>query len=320
MNIIIYIILLSLTLISFFTPNLFFMWLFLEISSLLFCIYLNINSNKIYSIMYFLISCMTSILIIYYLLNWSNSNTIILLFSLWMKLGLFPLNSWMNFLMKNINYNSLILLLTIMKCIPMFMFLNFIMFNYNILFILTLMTIPPVLLSFNTSSFPLLMNYSSMYNIPLMLIFSYMNLNFMLTYMIIYMLSTLMIILLLKQFNLLFKNSLNLELNYKNKILYNLSMFMYAQLPPFTPFIIKWNLIEFMNFYSYMSIMIMMIIMSSLIMTFNYLNFYNNNFFLSNFKIGHKINFYKKSNSIIMLISYPSLFMFSMFIIYLLMN
>nr|ALO64367.1 NADH dehydrogenase subunit 2 [Seladonia tumulorum] len=321
MNIIIYIILLIITLISFFTPNLFLMWLFLEISSLLFCIYMNINSLKIYSIMYFLISCLTSILIIYCFLNLFNSNiNYILLFSLWMKLGLFPLNSWMNFLMKNINFNSLILMLTILKCIPIFMFLNFINLNYNILIFLILMILPPVMFSFNTSSLTLLMNYSSMYNIPLMLIFSYLNMNLMLTYMIIYMLSTLMILLMLKELNLFYKNSLTMKLNFKNKMSYNLMMFMYSQLPPFTSFMIKWNLIESMMLNNYLSMLTMLIIISSLMMTFNYLNFNSNYFFLTNLKIGHKINYNKKTNTNIMLIMYLSLLMFTMFIIYIFMN
>nr|ALO64785.1 NADH dehydrogenase subunit 2 [Halictus rubicundus] len=309
-----YLNLLSLMILSLLIPNLFFMWMFLEISSMLYTIYLNINSLKIYSIMYFMISSMTSILIIYSFLNKTFNLYInfILLFSLWLKLGLYPLNSWMNFLMKKINFNSLILLLTIIKCIPIFMFLNFIKFNFIILFMLIFFMLPPVIFSMNISSFTLLMNYSSMYNIPLLLIFSYLNFNIMIIYMTIYMTSTLMILLMLKKLNLYYKNSLNLSLNYKNKMFYNLMMFKYSQLPPFLPFIIKWNLINLMLSNNYMIMLSMLIIFSSLLMTFNYLNFNNNNFFLTNSKISHKINLFDSSNLNIMFIMYFSFLTFTL--------
>nr|ALO64873.1 NADH dehydrogenase subunit 2 [Lasioglossum lativentre] len=323
MNLMIYSLMLMMTLFSMFTPNLYFMWMFLEISSLSLSIYLNINSFKIYSIMYFLISSISSILIIFSILNYSpNMNmNYILMFSLWLKLGLFPLNTWMNFMMNKINYKSLLPLLTIIKIIPIIMLLNFTNFNLNIFILLTLILFPPVILSINTSSYPLLLNYSSMYNIPLMLIFSFFNLNFMMSFLLIYMISTIMIILMLKTSNVYYKNSLNLNLNHKNKLFYNMMMFMYSQLPPFSTFILKWNLINFiLNLNFKLSLLIMMIIFSSLIMTFNYLNFNNISYFLSSYKIGHKINQNKNNNIKFQFIMSLSLMSFTLMFIYLFMD
>nr|ARX96640.1 NADH dehydrogenase subunit 2 [Lasioglossum sp. SJW-2017] len=289
--------LIIMTLMAIYTPNLFFMWMFLEISSMSFVIYLNINSIKTYSILYFLISSMSSIMIIFSILTQSymlNFNYL-LMFSIWLKLGLFPLNNWMNFMMKNINYYSLIPLITTMKIIPMLIFIFFIKFNFYIINMLIILTMPPIILSFNTSSYPMLLNYSSMYNMPLILMFSYFNLNMMMIYLIMYMMITIYISLMLNSCSVYYKNSLNLNMMNKNNFFFNLIMFSYAQLPPFSTFIMKWNLVNYIIKTNNNLILIMILmIFFSLLMTFNYLNFNNNNYLMNNMKIGHKINIKKK--------------------------
>nr|ALO64624.1 NADH dehydrogenase subunit 2 [Lasioglossum calceatum] len=278
------------------SPNLFFMWMFLEISSMSFVIYLNINSIKTYSILYFLISSISSIMIMFSFLTQSFMLDInyFLMFSIWLKLGMFPLNNWMNFMMKNINYISLMPLITIMKIIPMMIFIYFIKFNLMIITMLILLSLPPIMFSFNISSYPMLLNYSSMYNMPMIILFSYFNLNLMMTYLIMYMLITIYILLMLNSYSIYYKNSLNINMLNKNNFFFNLMMFSYAQLPPLSTFIMKWNLINYIIKTNNNLILIMMLmILYSLLMTFNYLNF-NNNYFLNNMKIGHKININKK--------------------------
>nr|ALO64839.1 NADH dehydrogenase subunit 2 [Lasioglossum malachurum] len=281
------------------TPNLFFLWMFLEISSMSFVIYLNINSNKTYSILYFLISSISSIIIMFSILTQSfmlNIN-LFLMFSMWLKLGMFPLNNWMNLMMKNINYISLIPLLTTMKIIPILIFIYFINFNMYIITLLITMTLPPIIMSFNTSSYPMLLNYSSMYNMPMILMFSYFNLNLMTIYLIMYMMMTIYILLMLKSSSIYYKNSLNLNMMKKNNLFFKLMMFSYAQLPPFSTFIMKWNLINYIiKTNNNLILILMLMIFYSLLMTFNYLNFNNNIYLMNNLKIGHKINYKKKIN------------------------
>nr|ALO64384.1 NADH dehydrogenase subunit 2 [Sphecodes ephippius] len=303
------------SIISSYTPNLFILWILLEISSMTFSIMLNYNKFKIFSIMYFLISSMTSMLIIFSFLNNINNNYL-LMFSMWLKLGLFPLNNWMNFMMNKINYLMLMPLMTIMKFIPIIIFFNFIKFNNYLIILIILISLPPVILAMNTSSYPLLLNYSSMYNIPLILILSFMNSYLLTNYVIIYMLSTLMIMLLLKYSNSYYKNSLNLNLDWKNKFFYNIMMIMYVQLPPFSTFMLKWNLIESILMKPNFMLLSMFIMISSLIMTFNYLNFNNSTYFLTNYKIGHKIIYYK-NNKMMLIIPMLS---FSIIYLYLYMN
>nr|ALO64505.1 NADH dehydrogenase subunit 2 [Lasioglossum minutissimum] len=321
MNLLIYFMLMTMSMLSINTTNLFFLWMFLEISSMSFMIYLNINSIKIYSIMYFLISSMSSILILISILTQYHLMNInyLLMFSLWLKLGMFPLNNWMNFMMKNINYISLIPLLTLMKMIPLMMFIYFIKLNFYILTLLLLMMLPPVIFSFNTSSYTLLMNYSSMYNMPLILIFSFFNLSLMMIYMMTYMIITMYLLLILNSYSLYYKNSLNLNI-YKNNFFINLMMFMYAQLPPFSTFVIKWNLINYiLKINNNLTLMLMLIIFCSLMMTFNYLNFNNYNYYLNYMKINHKINIKKNNIKLNMLLNI-SFINFTMMFMYMFME
>nr|ALO64341.1 NADH dehydrogenase subunit 2 [Lasioglossum punctatissimum] len=294
-----YTLLMIMCLLSIYTTNLFFLWMFLEILSMSFVIYLNMNSIKIYSIMYYMIANISSTLIMISILSQFHlmDINITLLFSLWLKLGMFPLNNWMNLLMKNINYNSLMLLLTLMKVIPLLMFMYFIKFNTYIFTLMLIMMIPPVIFSLNTSSYPMLMNYSSMYNIPLILIFNFTNNTLVMTYMISYITSTFYVLFFLNSHTVYYKNSLNLNINKNHKIFINLMMFIYAQFPPFFTFTMKWNLISYtLKTNNNFILASMMMIMCSLIITFSYLNFNNYNYYLNHLKIGHKINIKMKNN------------------------
>nr|QNO34130.1 NADH dehydrogenase subunit 2 [Osmia pedicornis] len=292
----------------FFLENIFLKWMILEFFSLIFIGYLNFNNlNKIPSLIYFFISSISSLLIfmnfIYsmnYLIIQFKTNNLILMFSLFLKLGIFPFNLWMIYSFPFLSWNEIFFFSTFAKIIPINLISSYINFNFFLLMFLTMNSIIASIFILEEMNLKKILVFSSMNHSSYLIFISFFNSQTFIFYFIIYLLNTFLLIYLLEKMN--FKNkifTLNLNSMKNFNYLFIIIIFSYSMLPPFSSFMAKWFFFN-ENILIQKSIFFLIILaISSVIMTWSYLNIMNYQFTLS--KITKKSwlkfpKFYFKNN------------------------
>nr|YP_002519420.1 NADH dehydrogenase subunit 2 [Bombus hypocrita sapporensis]ABY75171.1 NADH dehydrogenase subunit 2 [Bombus hypocrita sapporensis] len=311
-----------------FIMNLFFMlmnsssiyiqWLTMEFSTIIMIGMINIKSmNKIISILYFMISSISSLMTIMIIsFNFTQLFTLknpdinlMLMISMFMKIGMFPFCFWMILIYNKSSSSQIFIISTFMKFIPIYFFSSII--NLSPIMI-TFLFLNNLFISLYTNlnfSIKKLFGCSSIFNSLLFILMIYSNKNLFLLFMIIYSTSFLNLILTMKFYNIKNLNFNNISLN--SYYLLILMLFMYASFPLFMTFMMKWEFIYSLNL-NFSNNLIFLLMLSSMFMLWNYFILFK--FMILKFKFNKMtkinfINFKKISLSIMMIYS----FMFMLF-------
>nr|ALO64684.1 NADH dehydrogenase subunit 2 [Bombus sylvestris] len=267
-------------------------WLSMEFTTMLLISTININSNnKIVSILYFMYSSISSLLLLIIismnftqiLLIKNNILNMILTISMFLKIGMFPFCFWMIYIYSMSSWIQIFIISTFMKFIPIYFFSSIMFMTKNLFMLLIFNNIFISIytnLNFSTKK---LFSCSSIFNSTFFIFIIQSNKNLYIFLFMIYILIFLLISLIMEFYNI---NNLNFN-NLPPKLfkLLLILIFMYSSFPMFITFMFKWQLIYFMNFY-YSSNLIFLLLLTSMIMLWNYFiltkilimksNFYSN--------------------------------------------
>nr|YP_010535389.1 NADH dehydrogenase subunit 2 [Amblyomma mixtum]UYB77950.1 NADH dehydrogenase subunit 2 [Amblyomma mixtum] len=296
-------------LISLSTDSWFVLWLMMEMNLLMFIPILNKkkNNNSNLMVSYFIIQSFSSTLFFFSSLNLLIFNMeifkMIMNISMLIKLASIPFHFWLTSLSEMIDFNSLWIILTLQKFIPLTVLSKF---NMEIIILFAaLSSIISSILALNSKTVKKILIFSSISHQGWIISLILMKSNFWLTYMLIYS-------------SLIFKISSNFEKmisfsmssmffvykKYSEKISIISLMLSLGGMPPFLGFFIKLSsIIILINNFNFI---IIILIMSSMINIYFYLRiltpllFINNYNFKNHFKKNHfNKNFILNMNIII---------------------
>nr|YP_010363434.1 NADH dehydrogenase subunit 2 [Atkinsoniella aurantiaca]UNZ12535.1 NADH dehydrogenase subunit 2 [Atkinsoniella aurantiaca] len=248
------------------------MWSGLEISLISF-LPLMISSNSLSSesmMKYFIIQSMSSSILMFGLLllmMMMNMSMFIMIVALLLKVGMAPFHNWVLSVVEGITYESIFILLTLMKISPL-MIMSYI--NLTMWIPIMLSLVLGSILGINQNSFRKILAYSSIYNLGF--ICSCINeMSLWLVYMLIYMFMLMCIMLMMTKLNICYLNQIMInEFSLKIKISFWLMMMSFGGVPPMLGFMSKLMLFEFIIVNNQMFILMIMLV-SSLIVMFYYI-------------------------------------------------
>nr|YP_010535363.1 NADH dehydrogenase subunit 2 [Amblyomma hebraeum]QLD96933.1 NADH dehydrogenase subunit 2 [Amblyomma hebraeum]QLD96946.1 NADH dehydrogenase subunit 2 [Amblyomma hebraeum]UYB77924.1 NADH dehydrogenase subunit 2 [Amblyomma hebraeum] len=284
--------------ISFSSNSWFVYWLMMELNLLMFIPIFNFkkmnNSNCMIS--YFVIQAFSSTLFFLASLNYSLMNCqlfeFLIMISMMIKLAMIPFHFWLTNMSEMIDFNTLFLILTIQKMIPLFI-LSLLSMKIMVIFAM-ISSIFSSLLIFNLKMMKKILIYSSISHQGWMLSLILVKSNFWVIYMMIYSMLIYKILILLKKNNLnSFSNFLEKKNFFHMKITFCMLMLSLGGMPPFMGFIMK--LISIFLLMKMSKMLIMILIISSMINIFIYIRMISPNLFLNlmNFKNFKSIFFLK---------------------------
>nr|YP_009652897.1 NADH dehydrogenase subunit 2 [Andrena chekiangensis]QCG69810.1 NADH dehydrogenase subunit 2 [Andrena chekiangensis] len=278
MNIQMYIIIIM-VLMSTTTNNKVFMWMLIEVATFSFISMMIMSKNLSSSILYFIISFISSTVMFIGLITYPSMNlSILIIIGVMIKVAMFPFNYWFNLISKSVNFMNLSILMTLMKFVPMnMMHMMTEMNQFTLMMIIASMILSPIM-SLNKFSVKLILSYSSIHQTSLMMMIMFMNFYMFIMYFTMYSLVTITLLSILNNEKNMLKYEFNM--NKKTKMIYFIMMISYSYFPPMSTFIMKWSIVENMMMMNSMFMLISIIVMiSSFIMIWSYLNFMNNNIY-----------------------------------------
>nr|WEF74975.1 NADH dehydrogenase subunit 2 [Amblyomma mixtum] len=287
-------------LISLSSDSWFVLWLMMEMNLLMFVPILNKkkNNNSNLMVSYFIIQSFSSTLFFFSSLNLLIFNMeifkMIMNISMLIKLASIPFHYWLTSLSEMIDFNSLWIILTLQKFIPLTVLSKF---NTEIIILFAaLSSIISSILALNSKTVKKILIFSSISHQGWIISLILMKSNFWMTYMLIYS-------------SLIFKISSNFEKmisfsmssmffvfkKYSEKISIISLMLSLGGMPPFLGFFIKLSsIIILINNFNFI---IIILIMSSMINIYFYLRILTPLLFINNynFKNHFKKNHYNKN-------------------------
>nr|YP_010154751.1 NADH dehydrogenase subunit 2 [Ceratina okinawana]QQX27986.1 NADH dehydrogenase subunit 2 [Ceratina okinawana] len=271
--------------------NLMMNWLLMEMSTMMSISLINLKSNKLSSIIYYFISSISSILLMSMLIMYIKSNLLIehyynlfnllIYFSLFLKIGIFPFSYWMIYIYELLSWYEIFFMSTFMKFIPLYMYMSIIQFNMKIFIYLMMNSMLISLYSYKFYSLKKIIACSSINQMSFFIILMNFNKTLSLLYMMLYLILIFMMSSIMNNLNLnkkidfIFYNNNN---NKMNMYIYMMIMLIYSMLPPFFSFIMKWMFFMEMSKLFFNSLL-MLLLMSSILMIWNYLNILENSIF-----------------------------------------
>nr|YP_010626012.1 NADH dehydrogenase subunit 2 [Inocellia elegans]WBK02771.1 NADH dehydrogenase subunit 2 [Inocellia elegans] len=301
-------------------------WMGLEINLLSF-IPLMSNTNNIFSteasLKYFLTQAFASSTLVFFIifsfliylnyfsLNMNNSMKMLILSSLFLKLGAAPFHFWFPSVAENLTWLMNMILLTWQKIAPMIL-ISYLNNEIYLQFIAIFSTLIGSLGGLNQTNLRKIMAFSSINHIGWMISSLIMNNNLWKIYFLIYSLLTILMISIFMNFNLYFINQIYLMMNFNlmNKFLLFMNFLSLGGLPPFLGFFPKWMIINNLILNNYFFLLTVMSLLT-LINLFFYLRLSLNSFLLLNMeqkwfiKINFKMNYFLIMMSMISLLSLP---------------
>nr|WEF74988.1 NADH dehydrogenase subunit 2 [Amblyomma mixtum] len=284
-------------LISLSTDSWFVLWLMMEMNLLMFIPILNKkkNNNSNLMVSYFIIQSFSSTLFFFSSLNLLIFNMeifkMIMNISMLIKLASIPFHFWLTSLSEMIDFNSLWIILTLQKFIPLTVLSKF---NMEIIILFAAFSsIISSILALNSKTVKKILIFSSISHQGWIISLILMKSNFWLTYMLIYS-------------SLIFKISSNFEKmisfsmssmffvykKYSEKISIISLMLSLGGMPPFLGFFIKLSsIIILINNFNFI---IIILIMSSMINIYFYLRILTPLLFINNYNFK---NHFKKNHS-----------------------
>nr|WBK02862.1 NADH dehydrogenase subunit 2 [Inocellia (Epinocellia) sp.] len=301
-------------------------WMGLEINLLSF-IPLMSNTKNIFSteasLKYFLTQAFASSTLIFFIIlsfliflnyfsiNMNNTMKMLILSSLFLKLGAAPFHFWFPSVAENLTWLMNLILLTWQKIAPMVL-ISYLSNEIYMQFIAIFSTLIGSLGGLNQTNLRKIMAFSSINHIGWMISSLIMNNNLWKIYFMIYSLLTILMIMIFMNFNLYFINQIYLMMNFNlmNKFLLFMNFLSLGGLPPFLGFFPKWMIINNLITNNYFFLLTVMSLLT-LINLFFYLRLALNSFLLLNMeqkwfiKINFKMNYFLISMSTISLLSFP---------------
>nr|YP_010849267.1 NADH dehydrogenase subunit 2 [Krisna expansiva]WGG89407.1 NADH dehydrogenase subunit 2 [Krisna expansiva] len=275
------------------------MWIGMEISLMSFVPLISVKSilNSEFSMKYFIIQSVSSMIIMLSLMmmmmkmHYFDS---MLTCSLMMKMGVAPFHNWIVSTIDGLLYESIFLLLTIMKLSPLLMISYM---NINLILFITLSLLTGSINGINQSSVKKLLTFSSIYNMGLILYSLTMN-NIWIQMMLMYSFMLISILMIMMKFKINFLNQIMLtENNNFKKLLLFFCLMSLGGMPPFLGFQMKMMIFELMMLN--MNIMLILImILTSMVTLYYYMNLtitflmFNSTMMKINLMMKMKINSY----------------------------
>nr|YP_009689565.1 NADH dehydrogenase subunit 2 [Paratrichobius longicrus]QEG77644.1 NADH dehydrogenase subunit 2 [Paratrichobius longicrus] len=299
------------------------MWMGMEINLLSFIPLM--SNNKLMSseasLKYFLIQTFASSIMLMSMIMTMNYQLILfkmlIMMSILLKMGAAPFHFWMPIIMEGMSWNNSLLLLTWQKIAPMIM-ISYMMINKIMFMSITLSAFIGAIGGLNQTSLRKLMAYSSINHMSWMLMSIMYSHTMWLMYFLIYSIIMLTIIINLNSMKISHMNQLFSSFYYNKtlKFLFMMNLLSMGGLPPFSGFLPKWMLINFM-INNNQFLMLFLLIIFSLITLFYYLrlcfasfmlNYSENNW--NNFCLNNKtINITLTSLSLFSLLLLPLYFL-----------
>nr|YP_010872875.1 NADH dehydrogenase subunit 2 [Pheidole smythiesii]WGV34061.1 NADH dehydrogenase subunit 2 [Pheidole smythiesii] len=274
---------------SLFFTDFIMIWLILEINNFMFICIMNLSmNNKKMIFFYFMIQIMASFIIIFSIifnniLFKNNFIIYLMIMALMMKLSIPPFHSWLPLIAKFLPWNLLLLLLTLQKIIPFYM-LSLINLNTIILYLIIIIcSILPPYIMLNMTNFKMLMSYSSINQSSWMIMLIYMKNIIWFKYFMFYSMISLSLFFIIN----IFKTFISFnyaQASFKFNLLFIIFMFNMSGLPPFSFFYMKWYSLFTFIMSSNMLIILILMMLSSLIMLYIYINMMINSFFIYKMK------------------------------------
>nr|YP_008992960.1 NADH dehydrogenase subunit 2 [Leptobelus gazella]AEE89598.1 NADH dehydrogenase subunit 2 [Leptobelus gazella] len=281
--------------------NWFTMWIGLELSLMSFIPIMS-NKTKLNSescIKYFIIQSLSSSIMMMGVIMMSTSTNykLMLALSIMLKLGMSPFHTWVISIAEGINYNSIFIMLTIMKLAPINM-LSYMSMNLSLLIIMSL--IMGSISGLNQNSIKKMISYSSIFNLSF-IISCINNFYIWITYFIIYSISLLLMTMIIMKTNFLYVNQLILN-NFNKSIKLTLWMILLSMggFPPLLGFFGKLMVLMYI-FNTKNSLMLMLMILGSLIVMFFYMRMIFLSIMFFSDLIKWNISFKIKFNSFILI-------------------
>nr|YP_010127209.1 NADH dehydrogenase subunit 2 [Brevicoryne brassicae]QPO84593.1 NADH dehydrogenase subunit 2 [Brevicoryne brassicae]UGY85922.1 NADH dehydrogenase subunit 2 [Brevicoryne brassicae] len=295
------------------------MWMGLELNLFSIIPILNFKSS-IYSIeatmKYFLIQAFASIILLIFLINknllFMDSNNLLIMLPLLMKLSLMPFHLWLPSMLEGLNWFSCLLMMTWQKISPLIM-ISYLNIDKNMIFLITLMSLNSIF-GLNQNSLRKILAMSSINNTTWMLFAILMNEKLWMNYFLIYSILNFLIIKLLNDYNINYINQMKFfNLNFFLKLNLLMLIFSIMGLPPMLGFLMKWMLIKNLMYNNMYFTMMMLIVLTILNLLFYIKMTY---FLLFNFNLMNKWYLQLKKNNFnfIMMVNFFSLFFSYLFI------
>nr|UYX57277.1 NADH dehydrogenase subunit 2 [Rhipicephalus linnaei]UYX57290.1 NADH dehydrogenase subunit 2 [Rhipicephalus linnaei] len=271
-------------LISMSSNSWFIFWLMMEINMMSFIPIMNEFKLKNYNsmIMYFIIQSFSSSLFFISSFQYSLFNTELFLslinISILIKLGVIPFHFWLMLISESLNFNSLLILLTIQKIIPLLIIEKFL--NKMMIPLFVLSSLMASILAMKYKLMKKILIFSSISHQGWILCLIAKKVNFWFSYLIMYSFIIYNIIINCKMVNF---NSLNnltsskMSVKMKNTMI--MSMMSLAGMPPFLGFFMK--IVAILYLIKMNLIFITILIISSLINLFFYLRIMTPFFFIN---------------------------------------
>nr|YP_010253930.1 NADH dehydrogenase subunit 2 [Rhipicephalus linnaei]QTZ18359.1 NADH dehydrogenase subunit 2 [Rhipicephalus linnaei]QTZ18372.1 NADH dehydrogenase subunit 2 [Rhipicephalus linnaei] len=271
-------------LISMSSNSWFIFWLMMEINMMSFIPIMNEFKLKNYNsmIMYFIIQSFSSSLFFISSFQYSLFNTELFLslinISILIKLGVIPFHFWLMLISESLNFNSLLILLTIQKIIPLLIIEKFL--NKMMIPLFVLSSLMASILAMKYKLMKKILIFSSISHQGWILCLIAKKVNFWFSYLIMYSVIIYTIIINCKMVNF---NSLNnltsskMSVKMKNTMI--MSMMSLAGMPPFLGFFMK--IVAILYLIKMNLIFITILIISSLINLFFYLRIMTPFFFIN---------------------------------------
>nr|AVN67927.1 NADH dehydrogenase subunit 2 [Parcoblatta fulvescens] len=253
-------------------------WMGLEINLLSFIPIMSSNQN-IYtteaSLKYFLVQTLASSILLFLIMSKamndnmytmfnSTTNSIIMTTPLLLKTGAAPFHWWLPSVMEGLDWMNCFLLLTMQKIAPLILISYTLMMSiFSMIIIISSVFIGSVG-GYNQISIRKILTYSSINHLGWMMSALTLGNNFWMNYFLIYSLLTLIIMLIIKPFQISFINQTLMMKNDKPiiKILLFTSLLSLGGLPPFLGFLPKWIIIQIMILNKMFFIITVMVILS----------------------------------------------------------
>nr|AET62629.1 NADH dehydrogenase subunit 2 [Trissolcus basalis] len=290
--------------------NWLFMWMLMEFNLMIFIPILiekkNIKILSKISFKYFLIQSFASmiflfnILMIFLLNNLINMNLIMimLMITMFMKLGMSPFHMWFITMMNNLSWNNCFILSTIQKMIPFIIMMN--MINKNLMIFLMFNIFNSIISTIgglNQNFIKPLMAYSSINHMSWMMIINLSIEKIFYFYLFIYFIMNLMIMKFFEWMNIKFMNLIfSKKTSVMNKMIMFISILSLGGIPPTIGFLIKWSSIYSMKINPMMNFNLIILLMMSTITMIYYLNLIIPSLMYFNFENKIQLNKFLKKN------------------------
>lgn len=203
--------------------------------------------------------------------------------ALLIKLSIPPLHLWLPLIAKFLPWKILLILLTLQKIIPFYIISLIKLYPTLLYIIIIICSILPPYIILNITNFKLLISYSSINQSRWIILLIYVKNIIWFKYFIFYSIIS------LRLFSIIYLSKISISLNYfkshfKFNLLFIIFIFNIAGLPPFSFFYIKWfSIFTFLKSTNILIIFVL-IILSSLIMLYIYINIIVNSFFINKIK------------------------------------